>query len=65
MSREHVSVQSAFGVEQGFAQQGQIAAAVEVVEKAGQGVVATLHDVLRNVWQVESWKACHEEMMRS
>ena len=32
---EHVSVQSAFGVEQGFAQQGQIAAAVEVVEKAG------------------------------
>lgn len=52
---QHVGVQMAFGIQQELAQEGQVAPAVVVIEEAGQAVVPTLDDVLRDVCKVESW----------
>jgi hypothetical protein len=56
---QHIGMQRDVGVEQGFAQQMQIAPPVGVIEEAGQAIVAALDDVLRYVGKIESGQACH------
>ena len=62
---QHISVQSAACIQQRFAQQGDIALSIVLVEKAGQAVVAALDDVLRNAGQVESWLSGHAPRIAS
>lgn len=45
--------------EQRLPQQLAIAGAISAVQEARKAIVATLHDVLRNAWQVESRLAGH------
>ncbi|EIM00736.1 hypothetical protein UUA_06249, partial [Rhodanobacter thiooxydans LCS2] len=51
---QRVAMQCAVCVEQCFAQQVQVAMPVGVIQEAGQAVVASLDDVLRDTRQVES-----------
>ena len=62
---QHVRMQSDIGDGQRLAQQFQIVDAVKVVQKAGQAVVAALHDVLRYTGQVQSRLAGHIRMFAS
>ena len=56
---QYIGVQLAARGEQRLPQQLAIAGAIRVVEEAGKAIVSTLHDVLRNAWQVESRLASH------
>ena len=51
---QHVGVKLAVGGEQCFVQELPVASAVDIVEEAGQAVVAALHDVLRDAGQVDA-----------
>lgn len=57
---EHVGMKKATRVQQRVAEQMQITLPVGVIEKAGEAIVASLHDVLRNAGQIESRKSGHE-----
>lgn len=56
---QHPAMQVATGLVQGFGQQVQVGAAVRIIQKAGQAVVAALDDVLRDAGQVESGLSGH------
>ncbi len=56
---QDVRVQLAACFEQCFAQQGQVTLSIFIVEKAGQAIVPSLDNVLRNSGQVESWLSGH------
>lgn len=56
---QYVRVQSAPCVEQCFAKLRQVMLPIVVVAKAGQAIVATLNNVLRNTGQVESRLSGH------
>ncbi len=56
---EDVRVQLAAGGEQCLAPELPLAAAVIVIEEAGQASVAALHDVLRNAGEVDAGLARH------
>ena len=60
---QYVRVQIAPCVEQCFAKQGQVALPIIVVEKAGQSIVTSLDNVLRNAGQVASWLSGHSLRM--
>jgi len=60
---QHVGMQVAAGGEQGVAQQVAVAAAVFVVQEAGQAIVAALHEVLRDAGQVKTGQAGHAGRM--
>lgn len=51
---EHVGVQFAASVEQRLAQQRQVTSSIDLIEKAGEAVIAALDNMLRNAGQVES-----------
>ena len=56
---QYIGVQRAARGEQRLPQQLAIAGAISVVEEAAKAIASTLHDVLRNAWQVESRLAGH------
>lgn len=60
---QHIGMQQALGVEQGFAQQGQVVRPVNVIQKAGKTIVAVLHDVLRNVGEIKTELTGHDPMI--
>nr|WP_264162550.1 hypothetical protein [Burkholderia cepacia] len=60
---EHVGVKKATRVRQLVAEQMQITLPVGVIEKAGEAIVTSLLDVLRNAGQIESRKSGHEASM--
>jgi hypothetical protein len=59
VGHQHVGMQDATRGKRALAQKVQVAAAVAVVEEAGQSIVAALDNVLRYAWDIESWMACH------
>jgi hypothetical protein len=56
---QHVGMQRDVSTEQGFVQQMQIAPPVDVIEEAGQAIVAALDDMLRDMRKIEPGQACH------
>ena len=55
LSITRAGVQAAAGVEQGLAEQSQVASPVGVIQKARQTVVAALNHMLRDARQFETW----------
>lgn len=62
---QHPAMQLATGVVQGIGQQVQVGAAVQVIQEAGQAVVAALHDVLRDAVQIEAGLSGHTRSVPS
>lgn len=56
---QHIGVEMHTADGECLTQQVEIVQAVAVVEKAGQTIVAALHDVLRNTGKVEAGCAAH------
>src|SRR5699024_4228332 len=62
---QYIGMQSALGRKQCFVKQGPVALTVDVVEKAGQAVVAALNNMLRDVREIESGLSSHAPTMLS
>ena len=54
-----VSMQPAAGRVQRFPEDGQVVKAILIVQEAREAIVAALHDMLRNIGQVDSGKSGH------
>ena len=59
VSHQHERVELAVVLHQRFAKVGQLGAVIISVEKQRLTIIAALHDVLRNIRQVEARKASH------
>lgn len=59
IAHQHVAMQCAMRIEQCFVQQVQVVIPAGVIQGAGQAVVASLDDVLRDTRQVESRESGH------
>ncbi len=56
---QYVRMQLNPGGVQCVTQQFEIPQAITIIKKTGQPVVAALHDVLRNAWEIKTRKASH------
>lgn len=56
---QHIGVKNAPRMQQSFAKQLEITVSIAVIEKTKQSIIATLHDVLRNIGEIKSRLACH------
>jgi len=59
MSHQHVGVQRAVVLDQGFTQVSQVDGEIAVVKKHGLAIVAALHDMLRDIRHIDAGKAGH------
>jgi hypothetical protein len=57
---QHIGVQLAAACMQRIFEQMQVAQSVAVIQKAGQAIVAPLHDVLRNTGKVDAGQSGHD-----